>query len=93
MRIFYAKKWIDFMLDPEIALMNYDEMHYGIANLKTIELIKKRDGEQVLNDETIFPKLDNIDKYELYKDLDGFEENYNECYKRIKAYELPKEQK
>ena len=88
-----AKKWIDFMLDPEIALLNFDEMHYGIANLKTIELIKNRDGESVIKNEAIFPNLDDIDKYELYRDLGSFEENYNESYKRIKSYKVPKEEK
>ena len=81
-----AKKWIDFMLEPEIALLNFDEMHYGIANTTTINLIKERDGEDILNDEAVFPNLDDIDKYELYKDLGGFEEYYNDCYKKIKSY-------
>lgn len=80
-----AKKWINFMLDPDIALLNYDEMHYGIANIKTIDLIKARDGEDVIHNEAIFPNLDEIDKYELYKDLGGFEEKYNEAYKKIKS--------
>ena len=80
-----AKKWIDFMLDPEIALLNYDYMHYGIANLKTIDLVRKRDGEEAIKNEAIFPNLDNIDKYELYKDLGDFEEYYSECFKKIKS--------
>ena len=81
-----AKKWIDFMLDENIALMNYDYMHYGIANTKTIELIKERDGIEVLQDEAIFPNLDDIDKYELYKDLgEEYEEIYNEAFKKIKS--------
>ena len=80
-----SKKWIDFMLDPEIALLNFDEMHYGIANLKTIELIGMRDGDEVVNNEAIFPNLDDINKYELYKDLGSFEEKYNEAYKKIKS--------
>lgn len=80
-----AKKWIDFMLEPEIALLNYDYMHYGIANLKTIELIKERDGEDVVNNEAIFPNLSDIDKYEIYKDLGDFEENYNDAFKKIKS--------
>ncbi len=80
-----AKKWIDYMLEPEIALKNYDYMHYGIANLKTIELIKERDGESILHDEAIFPNLDNIGMYELYKDLGDFEENYSDAYKKIKS--------
>ena len=80
-----AKKWIDYMLDPEIALKNYDYMHYGIANTKTIELIKERDGEDVVSSEWIFPNLDDVDKYELYKDLGDFEAYYNECFKKIKS--------
>lgn len=88
-----AKKWIDFMLDPEIALLNFDEMHYGIANLKTIELIKNRDGEAALKNEAVFPNLEDIDKYELYRDLESFEENYNDSYKKIKSYKVPKEEK
>lgn len=80
-----AKKWIDFMLEPEIALMNYDYMHYGIANIKTIELIRKRDGDDVINNESIFPNLNDIDKYEIYKDLGNFEDKYDEAFKRIKS--------
>lgn len=80
-----AKKWIDFMLEPDIALLNYDEMHYGIANLKTIDMIRERDGEEAIRNEAIFPNLDDIDKYELYKDLGSFEEKYNEAYKKIKS--------
>ena len=81
-----AKKWIDFMLDPNIAWMNYDYMHYGIANLKTIDLIKARDGAEVLQNEAIFPNLDDIDKYELYKDLgEDYEEIYNDAFKKIKS--------
>ena len=80
-----AKKWIDYMLDPEIALLNYDEMHYGIANLKTIELIKNRDGEAAVNNKVIFPNLDEVYKYELYKDLGAFEENYIEAFNKIKS--------
>lgn len=82
-----AKKWINFMLEPEIALLNYDYMHYGISNLKTIDLIKERDGKDAISNEAIFPNLDDISKYELYKDLGDFEENYNEAYKKIKSYE------
>lgn len=80
-----AKKWIDYMLEPDIALLNFDEMHYGIANLKTIDLIRKRDGEEFVNNEAIFPNLDYVDRYEIYKDLGDFEENYNEAYKKIKS--------
>ena len=80
-----AKKWIDFMLEPSIALRNFDEMHYGIANVKTIEMIRERDGEDAINNEAVFPSLDDIDKYEIYKDLGDFEEKYNDAFKKIKS--------
>ena len=53
--------------------------------MKTIEMIKERDGEEIIHNEAIFPNLDEIDKYELYKDLGSFEENYNEAFKKIKG--------
>lgn len=80
-----AKKWIDFMLEPDIALLNYDYMHYGISNLSAIELIKERDGESAVENEAIFPNLDDVDKYEIYKDLGDFEDKYDDAYKLIKS--------
>lgn len=81
-----AKKWINFMLEPEIALKNFDYMHYGIANLGTIELLKERkDSNKMLSDEAIFPDLSDISKYEIYKDLGNTEELYNNAFKKIKS--------
>lgn len=81
-----AKKWIDYMLDPNIAWMNYDYMHYGVPNTRTIDLIIARDGEDALKKEYIFPNIDNIDKYEIYRDLgEEYEEIYNESFKKIKS--------
>ena len=84
-----AKKWIDFMLREDIALMNFEYMHYGIANLKAMEKI----DDKLLNDFSVFPNLDDIDKYEIYKDLSmidkntnmTYEEIYYEAYKKIKS--------
>lgn len=80
-----AIKWIDYMLEPEIALLNYDFMHYGIPNLGAIEKIKERDGEDVLKKEYIFPDISDMKKYEIYRDLGSFEEAYNDSYKQIKS--------
>ena len=84
-----AKKWIDFMLREDIALMNFDYMHYGIANIEAMKNI----DEKLLNDYAMFPKLDDIGKYEIYKDLSmidektnmTYEEIYYEAYKKIKS--------
>lgn len=80
-----AKKWIDFMLEPEIALLNYDYMHYGIANLATMDLIRERDGEDILKKDYIFPNIEDFNKYEIYRDLGDFIEYYDEAYKKIKS--------
>ncbi|MCQ2609418.1 MAG: extracellular solute-binding protein, partial [Lachnospiraceae bacterium] len=81
----YAKLWIDFMLDKDIAFRNFEYMHYGIANLAAIEEVKKRYGDEILKDKAIFPDLSDINKYELYKDIGDYEEKYLECYKEIKS--------
>ena len=76
-----AEKWIDFMCEKEIALKNFNVMHYGIPNKEVIDII----DEKFLRDEAVFPDLNKIDKYELYKDLDDFESVYNDCWKEIKS--------
>ena len=83
-----AKKWIDFMLRDDIALMNFEYMHYGIANIKTMEKI----DVELLNDFAVFPNLDDIDKYEIYKDLSDINEKINMTYEDIyyEAYKIIK---
>ncbi len=76
-----AKKWIDFMCEPEIALKNFDVMHYGLPNTGAKQYI----DEKYLNDEAVFPDLSNPDEYELYKDLGEYEEIYNNAFKKIKS--------
>lgn len=78
----YAKLWIDFMLHPDIAKMNYEYMHYGCPNLKVMENL----GEEELNEESIFPKLDdeNLKNYEIYKYLGAETEDlYLDVWKRV----------
>lgn len=76
-----AKKWIDFMCEPEIALRNFNVMTYGLPNTASMEMI----DEKLLNDEAVFPDLSNPDEYELYKDLGQYEEIYNDALKKIKS--------
>ena len=76
-----AIKWIDFMLEKDIARKNYEYMHYGIPNT---DVIKELPIEEQ-NDKSIFPDLNNIDKYELYKDLGDFEQVYSDHFKKIKS--------
>lgn len=76
-----AIKWIDFMLEKDIARKNYEYMHYGIPNT---DVIKELPMEEQ-NDTSIFPDLNDISKYELYKDLGDFEQVYSDHFKKIKS--------
>jgi spermidine/putrescine-binding protein len=77
-----AKKWIDFMLRADISKMNYDYMHYGMPNTE----VKKDLDNKELNDESIFPKLDDesLKKYEIYKYLGSeIEDLYLDVWKSV----------
>ena len=76
-----AKKWIDFICDKNIALKNFNVMTYGLPNVAAMNEI----DDNLLNDEAVFPNLNDISKYELYKDLGEYEEVYNDCFKKIKS--------
>ena len=69
------------MLEKDIARKNYEYMHYGIPNIDVINEL--RDEEK--NDTSIFPDLNDINKYELYKDLGDYEDVYTEFYKKVKT--------
>ena len=77
-----AKKWISFMLRPDISKMNYEYMHYGCPNVAV-----KKDLKSIeLNDESIFPNLDNesLKKYEIYKYLGSdIEDLYLDVWKSV----------
>lgn len=76
-----AIKWIDFMLEKDIARKNYEYMHYGIPNIDVINEL----SDEERNDTSIFPDLNDINKYELYKDLGDYEDVYTEFYKKVKT--------
>ena len=76
-----AKKWIDFMCEPEIALRNFNVMTYGLPNTAAMEMI----DEELLHDEAVFPDLSDVSKYELYKDLGEYEEVYNKAFNKVKS--------
>lgn len=75
---YLAKKWIDFMLEPEIALLNFNYMHYGISNHAARALSNYWSPD-------VFPDLSDISKFELYKDLGDFENNYSIAFKKVKS--------
>ena len=77
-----AEKFIDFMLRPDIALMNFDYITYSTPNDVARELIE---DEDIRNSEIAFPDLSKYTT-ETYKYLgeDG-DKLYNEIWKEIKS--------
>ena len=86
---------INVTIDAKKSTQEYEKACKRIAQNVNIEgfrrgkapraILEQRIGVDAIKNEAIFPNLDDIDKYELYKDLGDFEDNYNEAYKRIKS--------
>lgn len=61
----YAEKFINFMLDPENALINIDYVGYSTPNKAAFELL----DEEVKEDPIVYPSQDYLDKCEFFIDL------------------------
>ncbi len=61
-----AEAWIDFMCDPEIALMNFDYITYSTPNVAAQDLIE---DEDIRNSIIAFPDDDIIDRCHVYNYL------------------------
>lgn len=78
-----AEKWIDFMCEPEIALMNFDFITYSTPNDAARELIEDDD---IRNSEIAFPDLSNYNNLETFKYLgEEGDEMYNDLWKEVKS--------
>lgn len=61
-----AEAWIDFMCDPEIALMNFDYITYSTPNTAARELIE---DEDIKNSQIAFPEEAVLSRCEVYNYL------------------------
>lgn len=61
-----AEEFLNFLCDPEIGLMNFDEVGYSTPNTETKELIEE---EEYRESEVVFPGEDIIDRCETFKYL------------------------
>lgn len=78
-----ALKWIDYMCDPEIALLNFEYITYSTPNVAAWELIE---DEELKNSEIAFPVLSKYPNLETYSYLgEKADELYNELWKEIKS--------
>jgi len=76
-----AHKFINFMLDAEVAAQNTDYVGYSTPNKAALEIL----GEEVSGDERFYPSPELTEKLEVYENL-GKEmiSYYNELYLKFK---------
>lgn len=76
-----AHKWIDYMLRADVAAKNFDFITYPTPN----DAAKAYIDEEILNDPAVFPKDEDIARYEMYQYLgEEAEDLYYELWKTVK---------
>ena len=76
-----AQKFIDFMCRPDIAQMNCDEIWYSSPNTEAIKLM----GDDYINNLTMNPTQDIVDRCEFFSDIQDFIQIYNAMWLEIKS--------
>lgn len=78
-----AEKFINFMCDPEIALMNFDYITYSTPNKGAWELIE---DEEIKNSPIAFPSQEILDRCTAYRYLGEEMENlYIQKWNEVKG--------
>ncbi|MFC4302020.1 ABC transporter substrate-binding protein [Cohnella boryungensis] len=78
-----AHKFINFMLDPEIAARNAEYVGYSTPNAKALELLP----EEIAQDERFYPNPEMTDKLEVYENLGKkMLSHYNELFLEFKMH-------
>ncbi len=75
-----AYKFIDFMCRPEIAQMNCEYIEYSSPNDAAIELM----GDEYINNPTMNPSQEVIDRCEFFHDINDFLPTYNTLWAQVK---------
>ena len=76
-----AEKFIDFMCRPDVAKLNCEEIWYSSPNTEAIKLM----GDSYINNLTMNPTQDIVDRCEFFKDIQDFIQIYNAMWLEIKS--------
>lgn len=78
-----AHKFINFMLDPEVAAQNAEYVGYSTPNKKALDYMPK----EIINDERFYPSPEQTERLEVYENL-GPEmlSYYNELFLEFKMH-------
>ena len=78
-----AEAFINFLCDPEIALMNFDYITYSTPNTAARELIE---DEDIRNSTIAFPPEEDLERCETFHYLgDEVDNIYNEYWNKVKS--------
>jgi spermidine/putrescine transport system substrate-binding protein len=75
-----AEKFIDFMCRPDIAQINCNEIWYSSPNTEAIKLM----GDEYINNLTMNPTPEIVDRCEYFLDIHDVIEFYNNMWLQIK---------
>lgn len=77
-----AMKWIDFMLDKDVAMTNYEYLTYTIPNVSVKDAVK--DDKDKMN--VLFPEVSILNKCEALKSFKPeTEDMYSSYWKKFKS--------
>lgn len=78
-----AEAFINFMCEPEIALMNFDYITYSTPNTAARELIE---DEDIRNSTIAFPPASELERCETFQYLgDEVDNVYNDYWNKVKS--------
>jgi len=76
-----AEMFIDFMSRPDVAQINCNEIWYSTPNLEAVKLM----GEDYINNLTMNPTQEIIDRCEFFNDIEDVIPIYNAMWLEIKS--------
>lgn len=74
-----AELFIDFLLRPDIALMNTEYVGYSTPNIAALEMLP----EEIRNSNVYWPNIETFNNSEIFIDLGEYLEYYYEAWTRI----------
>jgi spermidine/putrescine transport system substrate-binding protein len=77
-----AYKFINFLLDPEVATVNTEYIGYSTPNAKVMEQI----ASEYLDNNAFNPTGDVIARCEVFLDLGDFTQVYSDAWQDVKWY-------
>ena len=78
-----AKKWIDFLNRPDIALKNFEYITYSTPNTGAYEMV----DEEIQNNPAVFPTDDILENCEVFHNLgEEGDQLYNDFWLKIRDY-------